>query len=60
MSQFSSTAHPASDIDARCRNYGYTPGSVAFAQCRQSLDQQQMNAGAANRAVLLNYMLTHR
>jgi hypothetical protein len=44
----------------QCRNYGYTPGSVAFAQCRQNLDQQRMSAGAANRAVMLNYMLMNR
>jgi hypothetical protein len=47
-------------FDTQCRNYGYTPGSVAFEQCLQNLDQQHMSAGDANRAVMLNYMLTHR
>ena len=61
-------ANHQAEIDAQlraqdanqCRNYGYTPGSAAFAQCRQNLDQQRISAGEANRAVMLNYMLTHR
>jgi len=40
------------DDETQCTNYGFTPGTVAFAQCRENLDINRMDQSNANNTAL--------
>jgi hypothetical protein len=40
--------------------YGAKPGSDAYVSCRMNIDNQRAAADNANRAIVGQYLLTHR
>jgi hypothetical protein len=46
--------------DWRCRQYGATPGSQVYVQCRMNLDNQRFAASEANRQAAIGYLLSRR
>ena len=50
----------AANDDARCQGYGAKPGSDAYVSCRMNIDNQRAAADNVNRAIVGQYLLTHR
>jgi hypothetical protein len=50
----------AANDDARCQGHGAKPGSDAYVSCRMNIDNQRAAADNANRAIVGQYLLTHR
>jgi hypothetical protein len=46
--------------DTRCQSYGAKPGSDAYVFCRMNIDNQRAAADNVNRAIVGQYLLTHR
>lgn len=59
QAQAQAAAQAASD-DAQCQSYGAIPGSPVYVQCRMNLDNQRAQVAANDRAVAIQYLLTHR
>lgn len=59
QAQYRASAIAAND-DAICRNYGASPGTPVYVQCRMNLDNQRAAADTTQRAVITQYLLNRR